>query len=198
MKLANSLTHFSMLAVAGLMLAACSNQMVPAKAAIDNIETAVNAASADAGKYVPNDFAAVQGKVAELKASFDKKEYAAVIAGAPAVLASAQGLAAAAAAKKDEVMKMAASDWSSLSASVPALVAAVTSRVAVLGKSKHLPEGVDLNAAKAALAEATESWTKAQAASTAGNVEEAASSVRTAKDKATAAADALKMKMPGA
>jgi hypothetical protein len=197
MKLANTMSRYSLLAVAGLMLAACANQMEPAKAALTGIEAAVNTASADAGKYIPNDLAAVQGKVAELKTAFDKKDYASIIAGAPAVLASAQGLVAAAAAKKDEVMKLAAGDWSNLSAAVPGLVAAVTSRVAVLGKSRHLPEGVDLAAAKSALAEATEGWSKAQSASTAGNVEEAASLAKMVKDKATAAATALKMTLPG-
>lgn len=40
-----------------------------------------------------------------MTASFDKKDYAAVVAGAPAVLAEVNGLAAAAAAKKDEILK---------------------------------------------------------------------------------------------
>lgn len=198
MKNAKSLSRFAWLAVAGLMLAACASQMEPAKQAIDGIESAVSAASADAGKYVPDQLAAVQSKLAELKASFDQKDYKAVIAGAPAVLSSAQGLVAAAAAKKDEMMKAATASWTSLSASLPGLVAAVKSRVDVLSKSKKLPEGVDLAAAKTALAEATENWTKAQAASTAGSVEEAASLAGMVKDKAMAAAAALKLTLPGA
>lgn len=197
MKNAKSLSHFAWLAVAGLMLAACASQMEPAKQAIDGIESAVSAASADAGKYIPDELAAVQSKLADLKASFDKKDYKAVIVGAPAVLSSAQGLAAAAAAKKDEMMKAAAASWTSMSASLPGLVAAVKSRVDVLSKSKKLPEGIDLSAAKTALAEATESWTKAQAASASGNVEEAASLAGMVKDKAMAAAAALKLTLPG-
>ncbi len=195
---AKSLTHLSWLAVAGLMLAACANQMEPAKQALDGIESAVSAASADAGKYIPEQLADVQAKLGDLKSSFDKKDYKAVIAGAPAVLATAQGLATAAAAKKDEVMKAAAAEWTTLSGSLPGLVAAVTSRVNVLSKSRTPPAGVDLAAAKGALAEATEGWTKAQAASTAGNVEEAASLAKMVQEKATAAATALNLKLPGA
>ena len=197
MKTAKSLTRFTWLAVAGLMLAACANQMEPAKQAIDGIESAVSAASADAGKYVPQQLADVQAKVADLKGAFDKKDYKAVIAGAPAVLTAAQGLAAAAASKKDEVMKAAAAEWTTLSASLPGLVAAVKSRVDVLSKSRTPPAGVDLAAAKSALAEATEGWTKAQAASTSGNVDEAASLAKMVQEKATAAATALKLKLPG-
>jgi len=61
-----------------------------------------------------------------------------------------------------------------------------------------VPSGVDLNAAKSALKEATEGWTKAQAAQAAGNIEDAASMAQMVKDKATAAAAALKLKLPGA
>jgi hypothetical protein len=196
MKTPKSLTRFAWLAVAGLTLAACANQMEPAKQAIDGIESAVGAASADAGKYVPDELAGVQAKLADLKASLDKKDYKAVIAGAPAVLTAAQGLAADAAAKKDVMMKAMAGDWTALSASLPGLVAAVKSRVDVLSKSRTPPAGVDLAAAKSALTDATEGWTKAQAASGSGNVEEAVNQAKMAKEKARAAATALKLTLP--
>jgi hypothetical protein len=193
-----SLTRYLWAAAAGLMLAACASQMEPAKQAIDSIESAVSAASADAGKYVPEQLAGVQAKLADLKSSFDKKDYKTVIASAPAVLSDAQGLVAAAAAKKDEVMKSLGAEWTTLSGSLPGLVAAVKSRVDVLSKSRKPPAGVDLAAAKAALADAADGWSKAQAAATSGNVEEAVNLARTVKDRATAAATALKLQLPGA
>ena len=196
MNTAKSVTRFAWLAFAGLLLAACANQMEPAKQAIDNIQSTVNAAATDAGKYVPEQLADVQAKLAELKTSYEKKDYKTVIAGAPAVLASAQGLATAAAAKKDEAMKAAKEQWTALSASVPRLVEAVKSRVDVLSKSRKPPAGVDLEAARSALAEATDEWTKAETASTAGNVEEAANLGKMAQEKATAAATALKLTLP--
>jgi hypothetical protein len=191
MKTAKSLTRFAWLAAAGLMLAACASQMEPAKQALDGIESAVNAASADAGKYIPEQLADAQAKLGDLKGAFDKKDYKAVIAGAPAVLAAAQSLVAAAGTKKDEMMKAATAEWTTLSASLPGLVD-------VLSKSRTPPAGVDLAAAKTALEEATEGWTKAQAASTGGDVEAAAGLAKMVQEKATAAAAALKLKLPGA
>jgi hypothetical protein len=183
------------LAAVGLLLAGCS-QLEPARTAIAGVESAISAASAEAGKYIPSDLEAANGKLAELKKAFDAKDYKSVIASAPAALESAKGLVAAAAAKKDEVVKMATADWGTLSASLPGMVQTLTTRVNTLGKSKSPPAGYE--AAKMALSEATEGWTQAQAAQAAGNVEDAAALARTVKDKAAAAFTALGMQMPGA
>ena len=188
----------TLLAAAALALAACTNLAEPAAKAVAEVETALTAAGDDAGKYVPDQLAAVQGKLTELKDSIAKKNYKAVIAAAPAALTMAKDLASAATAKKDEMMKMAASDWTTMSAALPGLISAVQSRVDVLGKSKHLPAGVNLDAAKTALADATSMWAKAQAASTAGDVMGAASTAKMVKEKAEAAAAAIGLKLPGA
>ena len=68
---------------------------------------------------MPDQLADVQSKLGALKASFDKQDYAAVVTGAPAVLSAAQGLATAAAAKKDEVLKALNDTWTRLADSVP-------------------------------------------------------------------------------
>jgi len=193
MSLRNRFAQYALVAFVGVMLAACANQKEPAATAISGIETAVNAASADASKYVPDQLADVKTKLADLKASFDKQDYKAVLAGAPAILSSAQGLVAAATAKKDEIMKALNGDWTGLAAAVPGLVAAVQSRVDVLSKSKKVPAGIDLAAAKSGLADATSLWSKAQAAFSAGNLEEAVSTAKDVKAKADAAAAALKL-----
>lgn len=183
---------------AALLLAACASQMEPAQQAIAGIESAISTASADAGKYIPAQLTAVQAKLADLKAAFDKKDYKAVLSGAPAVLADAQALLAAAAMKKEEVRNAMSAEWTSLAASLPQLVAAVKSRVDALSKGHKAPAGVDLDAAKAGLADATTLWGKAQAAFSANNVEEAVTTAREVKSRAEASATALKMKLPGA
>jgi hypothetical protein len=189
---------FAFLAVtAALVLAACANQMEPAKQAIAGIESAI-AAAPDASKYVPDQLTAVQAKLADLKTAFDNKDYKTVLAGAPAVLSDAQGLLGATMLKKETVVKEMTAAWPALAAAVPAMLTAVTNRATALGKSKKAPAGVDMDAAKSAVADATASWTKAQAANTAGDVETAVASANDAKAKIQAAATAMKMTLPAA
>jgi hypothetical protein len=198
MTIKNRTTVGFLAVAAALLLGACANQMEPAQKAIAGVESAVNAAAPDAGKYVPDQLAAVQKKLADLKTSFDNKDYAAVLTGAPAVLTDAQGLLGAAMLKKDEVVKALSAQWPALAASLPALVSNVTSHVAALAKSKHPPAGVDVAAAQTAIGDAGSLWSKAQAAFAAGNIEEAVNTANDVKAKAEAAAAAIKLKLPNA
>src|SRR5258708_36652584 len=101
MKSNQRVTGFLTLCSVAVLVAAGVNQMEPAKNALDNINATLNSVSADAQKYVPDQFAQAQSKAAALTASFEKKDYATVLARAPGVLAEVSGLAGAAAAKKD-------------------------------------------------------------------------------------------------
>ena len=187
-----------LLAVAAVLLGACANQLEPAQQAIAGIDSAISAAAPDAGKYVPDQLAAVQKKLADLKTSIDSKDYAAVLTGAPALLTEAQGLLGATMLKKEQVVKALSAQWPAMAAALPELVSSVTNRVASLAKSKHLPEGVDLAAAKTSIADAASLWSKAQAAFAAGNIEEAMNTANDVKAKAEAAAAAIKMKLAAA
>jgi hypothetical protein len=187
-----------MIFAAALMLAACAGQKEPAQKLIGDIEATVIAASSEAAKYVPEQLADVQSKLDTLKTSFDKHDYATVMTGAPAVLSAAQGLATAAAAKKDEVLKQLNDSWSSLAATVPEEVTAVHGRIELLSKksSKKMAAGIDLEAAKAAESEALALWSKAQAAFAAGNLDEAVNTAKDVKSKIEAAATSLKLSLP--
>jgi hypothetical protein len=186
--------------LAAVVLSACTGQKEPAQKLIGSIEATVTAASTEAAKYVPDQLADVQAQLGALKGSYDKQDYAAVMAGAPAVLDSAQGLATAAAAKKDAILKALNDEWTGLAASVPNDVAAIQNHLDLLAKKpgKKLAAGIDLDAAKAGMADATALWSKAQGAFASGNLDEA---VRTAKDvqaKVTALAASLKLDLPAA
>jgi hypothetical protein len=183
---------------AAILMVACANQMEPAKNALDNINATLAAAAPDAQKYIPDQLAGAQAKVASLTASFDRKDYAAVVAGAPAVLSEVNGLAAAAAAKKDEALKALGDDWRSLAAEMPQALAAVQTRIDALSKNRHVPKDIDLNAAKSELAGATTAWENAQSSFKSGNASDAVPSAKDAKSKLDAAAAALKLNLPQA
>jgi hypothetical protein len=178
------------------MLLACVNQMEPAKNALDNIRVTLNSVAADAQKYVPEQYADAQSKAAALNASFEKKDYAAVVAGAPALLTEINGLASAAAAKKDEILKAEGDAWRKLSASIPQSISAVQSKIDALSKTKRAPQGVDLGAGKSGLADATAAWDKAQQAFKSGNPADAVAAAKDAQSKLESAATALKLTLP--
>jgi hypothetical protein len=166
------------------MLAACAGQKEPAHKLLADIGATVMAASDEAAKYVPDQLKDVQARYGALKASFDKTDYAAVVSGAPEVLAAAQDLATSAAAKKDQVIKLLDDQWRALAGSVPDSLTAVQNRIAELRKpsNKRLAAGLNLDAAQSGVSDAASLWSKAQAAFASGNLDEA---VRTGREVKT-------------
>jgi hypothetical protein len=187
--------QYALIFLAGAMLAACTNQREPAQKMINDIEAAVNAASADAAKYVPDQLIGLQTKLGDLKASFARGDYKYVVQAAPAVLSEAQGLASAVAAKKAEVAKVLNDQWTSLSSAVPGYVTAIQNRIDLLSKksNRKLAKGIDLDAAKSALSDATSLWSKAQGAFGNGNMDEAVTAAKEVKTKLADLAMSLKM-----
>src|SRR5579871_5830244 len=94
-------------------LAACNGaQKEATEAAISAAQTAINATQGEAAKYVPDQLAAAQTAVQNAKDALAKGDYQAALAAAQDAANKAKDLAAAAAAKKQELMQQ----WSSLSA----------------------------------------------------------------------------------
>ena len=166
------------------MMAACAGQKEPAHKLLADIDATVMAASDEAAKYIPDQLKDVQSRYGALKASFDKKDYPAVVNGAPDVLAAAQDLATAAAAKKDQVLKLLDDQWRALAGSVPDSLTAIQNRIAELRKpsNKRRAASVNLEAAQSGLSDAQSLWSKAQAAFASGNLDEA---VRTGQEVKT-------------
>ena len=87
-------------------------------------------------------------------------------------------------------------EWGTLATDIPAQLAAVTSRVGILSKSKKLPAGLDatsFDAVKTGTEEATTLWDQATAAQAAGNMEQAVTAARQVKGNLDAAMTALGM-----
>jgi hypothetical protein len=195
MPLSQGPIRHALVVLASIVLCACASQKEPAQTAVNTIDGAVSAVAAEAAKYVPDQLADVQAQLGNLKTLLDKQDYQSVIAGAPAVSVAVQALANAASAKKDEVAKAMSAEWTSLAERVPAAVNAVQNRLDTLSKmkSKKLPNGVDLAAARSALGDANSLWSKAQAAFSGANIEEAVNTAKQVKTKVEAAAAALKL-----
>jgi hypothetical protein len=195
MQLSRRLGSLVLASVMAVALAACAGQKVPAERLIAEIQQTVTAASDEAKKYVPEQLVAVQTKLDELKASFDKKDYPAVVTAAPAVLDAAQSLATAAATKKDEVLKALNDKWTALAGSVPGHMTAVQNRIDALGKksNKKAAAGIDLDSARSGLSDAASLWSKAQAAFAGGNMDEAVNTAQSVRAKVEAIAATLKL-----
>jgi hypothetical protein len=195
MQSVSGLSRCAVVYLVATMMVACAGQKEPAHKLLAEIDATVTAASSEAAKYVPDQLMDVQTKFAGLKASFDKQDYAAVMSGAPAVFAAAQTLATAAAAKKDEVLKALSDQWTVLAGTVPENVIAVQNRLDTLKKksSKKQAAGMDLDAAKLGLDEASSLWSKAQAAFAGGNMDEAVRTAQDVKSKVEAVAATLKL-----
>jgi hypothetical protein len=180
------------------LLGACTNQREPAEHMMQDIVTTLGGVSEDAAKYVPGELTGVQMKLDDLKTAYDAQDYKAVLARGPAILAEAQGLAADAAAKKSETAKNQSDQWTSLSAAVPALFTAVQARLDLLSQKKNrkMAAGIDLDAAKSALSDATSEWSKAQGAFGNGNMNEAVSTAKDVETKLQALAGTLKAELP--
>jgi len=170
-----TLHGFCRLALAAVILAGCAGQVEPAQKAISDIDAALSTSSAEAGKYVPEQLAAVRADLDDLRASFQKQDYPAVLAGAPEVMIKAQALAGAAAAKKDALAKALERRWSDLAAAVPDEITGIQNQLDSLAKksSRKQAEGIDLDAARDSLSGDVSLWSKAQAAFATGNLPEA-------------------------
>jgi hypothetical protein len=169
----------------------------PADVAIKAAEAAVSQAKEQAGNLVPDQVKGLEDALAAAKDKFGKSDFAGALADASALPEKAKTVLAAAQAKKDELTK----NWASMSEGLPQTLEAIKSRVDILSQAKKLPANVStekLEAAKTALASATADWTKAQDSFKSGAMADAVGSVKTVKENAVKALEALAMPVPAA
>lgn len=197
-----SFRGYACLLGATLLFAACSMQREPAQKTLSDIEALVNSSSAEAAQYAPDQLQDVQSKLGELRAAYDKGDYKAVLSGAAPVMSAAQGLAGAAAVKRDEVVKALTTEWINFASSLPENASAVQNRIDFLSKKENqkLASGVDLDAARVNLAQVNALWSKAQSAFSAGNLPDAVTTAKSVKSSLDALAASMKLdfKQPAA
>ncbi|HKE44870.1 MAG TPA: hypothetical protein VKB41_10090 [Steroidobacteraceae bacterium] len=180
--------RFLSLAILALavLVSACTNYKEPAQAAITQAETALDAISVDAQKYLPDKYKEVQDAIDAAKASFEKNDYKGALAAAKDLPAKVSELGTEVKAAKEQAIAALTDSWNSMSGDLPKMVDAIQSRVDMLSKSKKLPKGLDqatFDAAKSGLDEMKNMWNAAQQSFSSGNVEDAVAKAKSVQAK---------------
>ena len=161
--------------LSAVLLFGCNTQKGPAEQAVASAQAALDGVRDDAQKYAPEQLGGVEAKLSELKGSFEKGDYAGVLAAAPGMTAAITSLKDAAAAKKNEAeaaLAKAKDDWGTTSTAVPKLVDDLGKRADTLSKTKKLPKGVTKDAvakAKTAIDALKSTWGEASNAAASGD-----------------------------
>ena len=188
------------LAATALLVTGCAKNREPAKNAIDNIEKSLADVRDDAKKYAPEGLKGIETQLANLKASYDKKEYEVVAAGGPALQKAVDSLKSAVDSGKAQAraaLAAAKSEWDALNAEVPKAIDTIQARVNELSKQKRLPWGInkdEFEGAKSAFESMKTTWADASAEARKGDAVEATSKGKTAKGMGESISDQLKIK----
>lgn len=185
--------------LATLLAVGCANQKEPATKALSDAEATLATFRDEASRYATTELQSAEASITALKASLEKGDYKAVIAGTPALSTQLEALRKTVTDKKAEAEaanEAARTTWTAMSADVPKMAEAIQSRVDILSKSKKLPKSLtqaSFDAAKAALEAMKASWAEATTAAASGNAVEAVSRGEAAKAKGAEAMTALGM-----
>jgi len=188
--------------LAALAVAGCNMQKGPAEQAVAGAEAALDAVRDAAQKYDPEDLGSVEAQLGQMKDSFQKGDYAGVLAAAPAMTSAISGLKDKASQKKmdaEAALAKAKDDWGPASAAVPKMVDELGKKIDALSKSKKLPKGVtkdNVTAAKTGLDSLKSMWNDASNASTSGDFTTAMAKANAVKSKAADIMKSLGMTPP--
>ncbi len=180
--------------VMAVALAACASQKEPAQQSLTELEGAMAKVAELGQKYMPEEYAEVDAQIAGLKASFDKGDYAAVVAGASKAAAAIRKLQADSIIAKANYAKQMNAEWADFTRTMPDTIVAVDKQIT--RASRSLPKGMDRDTFKQTVAtfdEAKKTWEAAAELGNAGKYEEAVMESRKVKEVVDATMQALGM-----
>jgi len=189
-----SFTRLVAATVVSIALAACAGQKEPAQQSLTELESALSKVSEIGQKYMPDEYAEVDGQIAALKASFDQGDYGAVVAGASKAAAAIRKLQADSIIAKANYAKEMNAEWAEFSRTMPDTIIAVDKQIT--RASSRLPKGMDRDAFNQVVAgfdEAKKTWEAAAEFGNAGKYEEAVMESRKVKEVVDATMQALGM-----
>ena len=183
----------ALLAALASLGAACSK--APAEAALKAADESVTVARRDGENFAPEAFNDQAQAAKAAHAQFDRGEYAAAKVSAQHVVADAQDIIKAAAAKKEEARKA----WTELEARVPPMRDAIRAKVHGFAATNRPPKGISAahrQEATNGLAALEQDWTEANEAAKAGDLMVALGKGRAASARAQQLKEALGLDTP--
>ena len=154
----------------------------------------MTAAGTEPAEFVPNVLDDVNDRLDVLKTRFEQKDYAGVLADAPAALAAARNLPAEAAARKAELQALLQQEWTGLSGAIPQQIETVRAKVERIAAQKKIPRGITvamLDTARQGVDDARALWERAIAEHAASRPEQAVTLGNQARDRIEGVAAAL-------
>jgi hypothetical protein len=185
------------LAAVLLGLAACASQKEPAEAALAAIETRFGEMGAEIQKYLPERYAEVEASIASLRESIASEKYGDVVAGAAAAEDGLKRAVADARIRRAQILVEMESEWTEMTKSVPAMIAAMDTRIST--QRGRAPQGMTAAAWKQTIADydvARDAWSRAAAEMSNKTFEATVLAARDAKAKIAAIMEPLGVKAP--
>jgi hypothetical protein len=189
------------LAAGAMLMAGCAKQREPAHDALEKIEASLKDLKEDAAKYAPEGLKGVETQLANLKQSFEAKDYDNVLAGTPQLQKAVGSLHEAVVAGKAQAKAAwaaAKSEWEGVSATVEKQVDTIQARIDELSKARRLPFGInkeEFEGSKSAFESMKTQWAEASAEFRKGDAVEANAKAKTAQGMGEQLMDQLKIKL---
>jgi HAMP domain-containing protein len=188
------------LAASTMLMAGCAKQRGPANEALERIEASLEELRDDAKKYAPDGLKGVETQFANLKKSFEAKDYENVLAGSPQLekaVGSLEDAVVAGKAHAKAALAAAKTEWEGLSAEVSKQVDAIQTRIDELSKQRRLPFGIskdEFEGSKSAFESMKSQWADATTEYQKGDAVEANTKAKTAKGMGEHLIEQLKIK----